>query len=42
MAAGDNPRFVVTSLADPPPQMLYEDLYTTWRVIGYEGERNIG
>jgi hypothetical protein len=27
MAAGDNPRFVVTSLADPPPQMLYEDLY---------------
>ena len=29
MAAGDNPRFVVTSLADPPPQMLYEDLYCT-------------
>ena len=27
MAAGDNPRFVVTSLAAPPPQMLYEDLY---------------
>ena len=27
MAAGDNPRCVVTSLADPPPQMLYEDLY---------------
>jgi hypothetical protein len=27
MAAGDNPRFVVTSLASPPPQMLYEDLY---------------
>src|SRR5215831_16714866 len=27
MAAGDNPRFVVTSLADPPPPMLYEDLY---------------
>ena len=27
MAAGDNPRLVVTSLAAPPPQMLYEDLY---------------
>jgi len=27
MSAGDNPRFVVTSLAAPPPQMLYEDLY---------------
>src|SRR5262245_65384421 len=27
LAAGDNPRFVVTSLADPLPQMLYEDLY---------------
>jgi hypothetical protein len=27
MAAGDNPRFVVTSLAAPTPQMLYEDLY---------------
>jgi hypothetical protein len=27
MAAGDNPRFVVTSLADPSPQQLYEDLY---------------
>ena len=27
MAAGDNPRFVVTSLAAPPPQRLYEDLY---------------
>jgi Transposase DDE domain group 1 len=26
MAAGDNPRFVVTSLADPSPQQLYEDL----------------
>lgn len=27
MAAGDNPRFVVTSLVAPPPQMLYEELY---------------
>jgi hypothetical protein len=27
MAAGDNPRFVVTSLDAPTPQMLYEDLY---------------
>jgi hypothetical protein len=27
MAAGDHPRFVVTSLAAPTPQMLYEDLY---------------
>jgi hypothetical protein len=27
MSAGDNPRFVVTSLAAPPPQMLYEELY---------------
>src|SRR2546429_3338172 len=27
MSAGDNPRFVVTSLAAPTPQMLYEDLY---------------
>jgi hypothetical protein len=27
MQADDNPRFVVTSLAAPPPQMLYEDLY---------------
>jgi hypothetical protein len=27
MAAGDNPRFVVTSLEAPTPQMLYEDLY---------------
>ena len=26
-AAGENPRFVVTSLAAPPPQRLYEDLY---------------
>ena len=25
--AGDNPRFVVTSLEAPTPQMLYEDLY---------------
>jgi hypothetical protein len=25
--AGDNPRFVVTSLDAPTPQMLYEDLY---------------
>jgi DDE family transposase len=27
MAAGDNPRFVVTALAAPPPQQVYEDLY---------------
>ena len=27
MAAGDNPRFVVTSLAAPSPQQVYEDLY---------------
>jgi hypothetical protein len=27
MAAGDNPRFVVTSLEAPPPQTVYEDLY---------------
>jgi hypothetical protein len=27
MAAGDNPRFVVTSLEAPPPQQVYEDLY---------------
>jgi len=27
MSAGDNPRFVVTSLEVPTPQMLYEDLY---------------
>jgi hypothetical protein len=27
MAAGDNPRFVVTSLAAPPPKQVYEDLY---------------
>jgi hypothetical protein len=27
MSAGDNPRFVVTSLDAPTPQMLYEDLY---------------
>jgi len=26
-SAGENPRFVVTSLAAPPPQMRYEDLY---------------
>jgi hypothetical protein len=26
MRTGDNPRFVVTSLEAPPPQMLYEDL----------------
>ena len=26
MAAGDHPRFVVTSLAAPPPQQVYEDL----------------
>jgi Transposase DDE domain group 1 len=27
MAAGDNPRFVVTSLAEPPPQQVYEEIY---------------
>jgi hypothetical protein len=27
MAAGDTPRFVVTSLAAPPPKQVYEDLY---------------
>jgi hypothetical protein len=27
MAAGDNPRFVVTSLEAPPPQRVYEELY---------------
>ena len=27
MAAGDNPRFVVTSLTDPSPELLYRDLY---------------
>jgi hypothetical protein len=27
MSAGDNPRFVVTSLDAPTPPMLYEDLY---------------
>jgi Transposase DDE domain group 1 len=27
MSADDNPRFVVTSLEGPTPQMLYEDLY---------------
>ena len=27
MAAGDIPRFVVTSLAAPPPEHVYEDLY---------------
>jgi hypothetical protein len=27
MRAGDNPRFVVTSLEAPTPQRLYEDLY---------------
>lgn len=27
MPAGDNPRFVVTSLTAPTPQMLYEELY---------------
>lgn len=27
MALGDNPRFVVTSLADPVPEALYRDLY---------------
>jgi hypothetical protein len=27
MAAGDNPRLVVTSLAAPTPQRVYEDLY---------------
>jgi hypothetical protein len=27
MSAGDNPRFVVTSLDAPTPQLVYEDLY---------------
>jgi hypothetical protein len=27
MASGDNPRFVVTSLAAPTPQRVYEDIY---------------
>jgi len=27
MAAGDNPRFVVTSLEAPTPQRVYEDIY---------------
>ena len=27
MEAGDNPRFVVTSLEAPSPQQVYEDLY---------------
>jgi len=27
MALGDNPRFVVSSLGDPSPQALYQDLY---------------
>lgn len=27
MARGDNPRFVVTSLTDPAPELLYRDLY---------------
>lgn len=27
MALGDNPRFVVTSLIDPTPELLYKDLY---------------
>ena len=27
MAAGDNPRFVVTSLEAPTPQRVYEELY---------------
>jgi len=27
MALGDNPRYVVTSLADPTPESLYRDLY---------------
>ena len=27
MAAGDNPRFVVTSLTAPTPQQVYDDLY---------------
>jgi len=27
MSLGNNPRFVVTSLADPAPQLLYQDLY---------------
>jgi hypothetical protein len=27
MARGDNPRFVVTSLTEPTPELLYKDLY---------------
>jgi Transposase DDE domain group 1 len=27
MALGDNPRYVVTSLTDPAPELLYKDLY---------------
>ena len=27
MALGDNPRFVVTSLTDPTPELLYKELY---------------
>ncbi len=27
MSLGDNPRFVVTSLVDPAPELLYRDLY---------------
>jgi DDE family transposase len=27
MSLGDNSRFVVTSLTDPAPQLLYQDLY---------------
>jgi hypothetical protein len=27
MSLGDNPRFVVTSLTDPAPELLYRDLY---------------
>jgi hypothetical protein len=27
MAAGDNPRFVVTSLEEPSPQQVYEEIY---------------
>ena len=30
MAAGDNPRLVVTSLEAPLPQQVYEDLYCAW------------
>ena len=31
MALGDNPRYVVTSLTDPTPEVLYKDclLYTS-------------